>query len=868
MFSRTVLILALLASGLDAQDQKWGDFIEAEFPFFCHTLDPREHAPKTRVIPRGIILKLGENRFACFDPDLLRIALIWQASEGQSPISLQGMAPGSYHEAGKKSPGGQSKLPRPQGEIVYQTGVRPGWHVGALPKKLGDPRAPSLDPEEVGLGPIDPSLMRWSGIHAVSAESAVLEYEVGGANIQERIRSLGTGIWREIHVGGSEQDLFVEMGNRECEWKVNARTETEFAEIVEQEGVRFVRIPKSVDPVSLVIIYDSEGEGDLGSHSPRKSLPNITKKPQSPSAFGWAESVTTAITASTSEGPYVVDQIGTPTTNPWARNVRLSGFDFFSDGRAAFSTFDGDVWLTSALHNEGRVLWKRFASGLNEPMALQIVENEIYVFGRTCVWRLRDKNEDGEADYYENFCNLVGQTGETREFPNDMVKIPGGGFYLAKPGQILSTRGLHNGTITKVAADGRSFEVVARGFRQPFIGYDSEKNQLTASDQQGNWVPATPIHLVKKDGHYGYLPPMEKEHPQPVLEPLVWIPHFVNQSAASQITNRDQRFGPLAGGLLHIGFNRPELFRIYQDGGQGAAAKVLGGFGTGTLKGAVNPIDGQLYLCGFRIWGTIANDVTGFYRVKYTGGGVFQAPTEVRSSASGVLLRFDFEVEEEIATNLANYEVDRWNYRRTSGYGSGHYRLDGQSGQETLQASSVYLSHDQRAVFLGIPGMKPSHSLRVTYRLPTSTLLPEIRSVYLTVHELKELNFTETGFGDLKVDLTPPVLPSGEARVASVTEGERLYTAVGCAACHTIDGTESEKPGPTWLGLYNSPRNFADGGMIKKADEVYLRESILNPGLNVTKGFASEDVKMPAYLGILQDYQVDSLILFIRSLSN
>ena len=47
----------------------------------------------------------------------------------------------------------------------------------------------------------------------------------------------------------------------------------------------------------------------------------------------------------------------------------------------------------------------------------------------------------------------------------------------------------------------------------------------------------------------------------------------------------------------------------------------------------------------------------------------------------------------------------------------------------------------------------------------------------------------------------------------------------------------------------------------------YLRESILKPAANVRKGFNNPDVGMPPYEGILSDSQVESIILYLRSLS-
>jgi cytochrome c2 len=98
-------------------------------------------------------------------------------------------------------------------------------------------------------------------------------------------------------------------------------------------------------------------------------------------------------------------------------------------------------------------------------------------------------------------------------------------------------------------------------------------------------------------------------------------------------------------------------------------------------------------------------------------------------------------------------------------------------------------------------------------------------------------------------------------------EGARLYQMFGCMACHSTDGSLVGKVGPSWKGLYGSTREIAKGMKGKvKADSTYLRESIVNPGAKVVKGFEKFDTGMPIYAGILNDSQIDSLILFIGTL--
>ena len=87
---------------------------------------------------------------------------------------------------------------------------------------------------------------------------------------------------------------------------------------------------------------------------------------------------------------------------------------------------------------------------------------------------------------------------------------------------------------------------------------------VTASDQQGHYVPATPLHIIRDDQYYGFLTDLQpkEQYPAPIAEPLTWIPHAVNASGATQIWLNHARMGSLNDALIHLGYNRPEIFLI------------------------------------------------------------------------------------------------------------------------------------------------------------------------------------------------------------------------------------------------------------------------------------------------------------------
>jgi cytochrome c oxidase subunit 2 len=104
-------------------------------------------------------------------------------------------------------------------------------------------------------------------------------------------------------------------------------------------------------------------------------------------------------------------------------------------------------------------------------------------------------------------------------------------------------------------------------------------------------------------------------------------------------------------------------------------------------------------------------------------------------------------------------------------------------------------------------------------------------------------------------------IQENEEGMTLAQKGQKYYTDKGCVACHTIDG--SPKVGPSWKGTYASDRPLDDGTTVK-ADENYIRESILNPNAKVVKGFPKG--VMPTFQGQLSEDQLNALIEFIKSL--
>lgn len=90
-------------------------------------------------------------------------------------------------------------------------------------------------------------------------------------------------------------------------------------------------------------------------------------------------------------------------------------------------------------------------------------------------------------------------------------------------------------------------------------------------------------------------------------------------------------------------------------------------------------------------------------------------------------------------------------------------------------------------------------------------------------------------------------------------EGERLYTEYGCVQCHGFAPARA----PSLVGLYNEQVELDDGRVVR-ADDNYLRESILTADTKVAKGYQAI---MPSFRAQLNEDEVLQLVTFIKSLS-
>jgi len=100
----------------------------------------------------------------------------------------------------------------------------------------------------------------------------------------------------------------------------------------------------------------------------------------------------------------------------------------------------------------------------------------------------------------------------------------------------------------------------------------------------------------------------------------------------------------------------------------------------------------------------------------------------------------------------------------------------------------------------------------------------------------------------------------GEEREPLAVRGEWIVKNAGCLNCHAVEG--KEKIGPNFRGLFGSKVPL-EGGKSVTADEEYLRESIVDPGAKVVKGYPNV---MPTYKASMPPDDVRAVVEYLKSL--
>ena len=516
------------------------------------------------------------------------------------------------------------------------------------------------------------------------------------------------------------------------------------------------------------------------------------------------------------QSPFATDRITIPFENPYGTLFFITAHDFFSDGTAAVATMTGEVWLVKGIDDKlEKLRWKRFATGLHQPLGMKVVKDKLYVLGRDQITCLHDLNGDDEADFYECVTNAMQTSPGGHDFIVGLETDKEGRWYFASGNQGLCR-----------ITDRDKLEVLGTGFRNPNgLGISADGRFITTSVQEGDWTPATSICQIDlerleataptmtpaamKQGlyfdapHFGAGGPKDGKPPEPVL---MYMPRGEDNSASSQVFITSDKWASLKGdnNLIHLssGGGSAWLMMRQQVKGrwQAAAAKISGNFDSGPQCARFNPKDGHLCVNGMQGWGSYTPKDGCFQRVRFTGGDK-PVPIGFEARDNGVLLRFNQPVKD---ADAATCFAQCWNYKYGPQYGSPEYSVKyaDTPGHDPLEVRSVQKLDGGKTLFLEIPQIVTASQIH----LHVSTG----HDLFLTAHALAEPFTDFPGFAKIaktnhaaQIGLTAPT-PS-KTNPWAKGEGGRELVIEAALGLQYVQKQLSAKAGEKLTIIFKNP---------------------------------------------------------------
>lgn len=612
----------------------------------------------------------------------------------------------------------------------------------------------------------DPAAVGWVQIAAVDSKSLGDGDKHGAAIAKDgglgRFRHLlfvvasGSSWFSEVDVYADRFRAAVDAVGRPPQNLLCMLRDTEHARLT-VEGARMVlTVPPHEATVHLQLVHAAADQNNLKAALDAAAKVATAQLPNEPGKPRWGEPIVTKGERGADDGPFAVDTVAIPFENRFHSRMRTGAFDFFSDGRAAVSTWNGDVWIVSGLDDSlANVSWRRFATGLFDPLGLRIVGDVVHVHGRDGITKLHDANGDGEADFYECFNNQVYITAAFHEFAFDLQTDVEGNFYFSKGAPVNpGGRGFmkivpHHGTILRVSRDGSRIEPIATGLRAPNGIGVSPTGIVTSGDNEGTFMPRCRLNWITKPGYYAGV--KDTAHRSPVPDqpdlPLCWMPMEVDNSSGGQVWVTGSGWPDLADRLLHFSYGTCSVYLVQKeevDGVvQGGVVRLPANFASSCMRGRFSAKDGQLWVIGLQGWQTSAAREGGFHRVRRTKAPL-GLPVAWRTCEQGVYVTFAEPLDAATAADPENWGAEIWNYRYSPNYGSPEVSLlepersveQGKPNRDTLKVARASLSPDGRTVFVAIDGMRPVHQIKVTWNVDAADGAERKGELHASIHVL------------------------------------------------------------------------------------------------------------------------------------
>lgn len=417
--------------------------------------------------------------------------------------------------------------------------------------------------------------------------------------------------------------------------------------------------------------------------------------------------------------------------------LEVGGMSFLPNDELAVATRRGEVWIiTNPYMKDGRQpKYRLFAHGMHEVLGLSYIKGDLYLTQRAELTRLRDLDNDGEADEYKTMYSWP-LSGNYHEYAY--------GPMLDKQGNMVVTLNLGwigygeslskwHGWMLKFTPD---FEMkpFATGFRSPAAFALNTEGDIFYAENQGDWVgsgsithiaegdfvgnpagliwadqPGSPVKLRKGDIPDTAEPKYDVAKRVPGLKtPSVWIPHSIMGNSTSGILTYTENgnMGPFKGQLFVGDQSQSKISRVSLEKikgvYQGMVFPFREGFSSGILRMNWGSDGSMLVGMTSRGWSSTGKEAYGLQRLTWSGIMPFEIQT-VRAQPDGFELEFTMPVDENSARNAASYKLSTFTYKYHHIYGSPAIN------QHPRSIKGIVLSPDHKRVRLVLDSLKEGY---------------------------------------------------------------------------------------------------------------------------------------------------------------
>ncbi|KAA3612431.1 MAG: hypothetical protein DWQ01_04610 [Planctomycetota bacterium] len=412
--------------------------------------------------------------------------------------------------------------------------------------------------------------------------------------------------------------------------------------------------------------------------------------------------------------------------------LEVGGLLSLPDRTVLAATRRGEIYAIRGLEGE-QVEFQLFAQGLQEPLGLLAHEGWIYTVQRGELSRLRDEDEDGDADLIETVCDDWPISGNYHEYAFGPRMDPEGNFWITlnKPfGPEPFGRAPWRGWAARITPQGE-FQPVCAGLRSPAGVEVSPWGDVFYTDNQGEWCGASKLSLLREGDFHGHpwgldscdlpesrvlhpgMPPNGKLMPEVAAEmpsfrlPAVWFPYDkMGKSPAGILWDTTEgRFGPFAGHAFVGDQHHASVMRVFLEQvrghWQGACFPFRYGFQSGVLRMAWHQDHSMLVGMTNRGWGSRGTRTEGLQRLLWAEKVPFEIQ-RMEALPSGFRLVFTKAVNVTSAA-MPGYSMESYTYKLHSDYGSPEV------DRHELEISEIAVAGDRMSVTLKVKGLREGY---------------------------------------------------------------------------------------------------------------------------------------------------------------